>query len=88
MLVCFDRDPDHDPYPKCCVIHPVVRMSTSVDICQFFRHHRRAAAEGRGPPLVSIPLAYVGMCIGCFDQDPDPDPYPGPDPYLDPDPDT
>ena len=47
-----------------------------------------AAAEGRGPSLLSIPSAYVGMCIGCFDQDPDPDPYPGPDPYLDPDPDT
>ena len=42
-----------------------------------------AAAFGRGPPLVSVELSYVGMCIGCFHQDPDP--YPGPDPYLDPD---
>ena len=66
----------------------VEASDTHANICQWYGHQRGAAAFGRGPPVVSIELAYVGMCIGCFDQDPDPDPYPGPDPYLDPDPDT
>ena len=52
----------------------VKASDTHANICKFSRHHRGAAAEGRGPPLVSIPLAYVGMRIGCFDQDLDPDP--------------
>ena len=37
--------------------------NTHANVCQFHRHQRGAAAGGRGPPLMSIPLAYVGMCI-------------------------
>ena len=37
--------------------------NTHANVCQFHRHQRGAAAGGRGPPLMSISLAYVGMCI-------------------------
>ena len=37
--------------------------NTHTNICQWDGHQRGAAASGRSPPLVSIRLAYVGMCI-------------------------
>ena len=36
--------------------------------CQFYRHNRAAAAEGRGRPVLSIPLACVGMLMACLDE--------------------
>ena len=37
--------------------------NTHANICQSYRRQRGAADGGRGPPLMSISLAYVGMCI-------------------------
>ena len=33
--------------------------------CQFHQHHRGAAAEGRGPPVLSIALESMVMVLDC-----------------------